>query len=187
MKRSITQAGFRTVCLGLAALAALSWSCTKEPAFESGAGPQAEGAIAQARSFYESTAAPLTKSVGEQQIPIKPLPGEITPLWDRATATVLSDGTTAWVDVPIQGTITYTAVRGGHHRHNDGGECGHDHTPVEAVQKLTVYMAADGTKQSLIATIVPEAGCTAELNGFSSAEGLAGFSGFVSWHDLTGN
>lgn len=38
----------------------------------------------------------------------------------------------------------------------------------------------------MITTIVPEADCAAELNGFSSAEGLDGFSGFVSWHDLTG-
>ena len=137
---------------------------------------QTEGAIAQARSFYESTAPSLTKTVADQTIAIKPLPGEITPLWDQATAAALSDGTTAWVDVPITAGVTYTAVRGGTHAHE----------AVQAVQKLTIHTAADGTKQSLIATIVPEPECTANLNDFSSADGLTGFSGFVSWHDLTG-
>lgn len=186
MNRSFTQAGARTLCLGLAALAALSWSCTKEPSFDGDTGRQAEGAIAQARSYYESTAPSLTKTVADQTVAIKPLPGDMTPLWDKAAATVLSDGTTAWVDVPIEGTITYTAIRGGHHHHEAGEDCGHNHDAVQAVQKLTVHTAADGTQQSLIATIVPEPDCTAELNGFSSANGLAGFSGFVSWHDLTG-
>lgn len=186
MNRSFTQAGARTLCLGLAALAALSWSCTKEPSFDGDTGQQAEGAIAQARSYYESTAPSLTKTVADQTVAIKPLPGDMTPLWDKAAATVLSDGTTAWVDVPIEGTITYTAVRGGHHHHEAGEDCGHNHDAVQAVQKLTVHTAADGTQQSLIATIVPEPDCTAELNDFSSANGLAGFSGFVSWHDLTG-
>lgn len=186
MNRSFTQAGARTLCLGLAALAALSWSCTKEPSYDGDTGQQAEGAIAQARSYYESTAPSLTKTVADQTVAIKPLPGDMTPLWDKASATVLSDGTTAWVDVPIEGTITYTAVRGGHHHHEVREDCGHNHDAVQAVQKLTVHTAADGTKQSLIATIVPEPDCTAELNGFSSVNGLAGFSGFVSWHDLTG-
>lgn len=186
MNRSFTQAGARTLCLGLAALAALSWSCTKEPSYDGDTGQQAEGAIAQARSYYESTAVPLTRTVADQTVAIKPLPGDMTPLWDKAAATVLSDGTTAWVDVPIEGTITYTAIRGGHHHHEAGEDCGHNHDAVQAVQKLTVHTAVDGTQQSLIATIVPEPDCTAELNGFSSANGLAGFSGFVSWHDLTG-
>lgn len=186
MNRSFTQASARTLCLGLAALAALSWSCTKEPSFDGDTGQQAEGAIAQARSYYESTAPSLTKTVADQTVAIKPLPGDMTPLWDKAAATVLSDGTTAWVDVPIEGTITYTAIRGGHHHHEAGEDCGHNHDAVQAVQKLTVYTAADGTQQSLIATIVPEPDCTAVLNDFSSANGLAGFSGFVSWHDLTG-
>lgn len=53
-------------------------------------------------------------------------------------------------------------------------------------KKLTIHTAADGSRQSLIATIVPEPDCTVDANGFSSADGLAGFSGFVSWHDLTG-
>lgn len=113
MNRSFTQASARTLCLGLAALATLSWSCTKEPSFDGDTGQQAEGAIAQARSYYESTAVPLTRMVADQTVAIKPLPGDMTPLWDKASATVLSDGTTAWVDVPIEGTITYTAVRGG--------------------------------------------------------------------------
>lgn len=108
MNRSFTQASARTLCLGLAALAALSWSCTKEPSFDGDTGQQAEGAIAQARSYYESTAPSLTKTVADQTVAIKPLPGDMTPLWDKASATVLSDGTTAWVDVPIEGTITYT-------------------------------------------------------------------------------
>lgn len=46
MKRSFTKAGTRAVCAGLAVLAALSWSCTKEPSFDGGTGQQAEGAIA---------------------------------------------------------------------------------------------------------------------------------------------
>ncbi|WP_281670665.1 hypothetical protein [Rikenella microfusus] len=167
-------------------MAAVGWSCTKEDHLYGDSSPQSEGAIAQARSFYERTAVPLTKSIGGQSVAVKPLPGEIAPLWDKAAATVLADGTTAWVDVPIEATVVYTAVRNGFHAHEAGESCGHDHSPVQAVQKLTVHTDADGTQRSLIATIVPEADCTAELNGFSSAEGLDGFSGFVSWHDLTG-
>lgn len=183
--KSLMKAGTRTLSLGLVLLAAVGWSCSRqdEPVMNP---HQTEGAIAQARSWYESTAPSLTKTVADQTITIKPLPGEITPLWDRASATVLSDGTTAWVDVPITAGITYTAVRGGVHHHEVGEECGHDHSSVRAVQKLTIYTAADGTKESLIATIVPEPDCMVELNSFSSVDGLAGFSGFVSWHNLTG-
>lgn len=183
--KCLTQAGTRAVCAGLVVLSAVGWSCSKqdEPAISDN---QTKGAIAQARSYYESTATFLTKTVADQTIAIKPLPGDMTPLWDRASATVLSDGTTAWVDVPIEAGVTYTAVRGGAHHHEAGEECGHDHAAVQAVQKLTVYTSADGTKQSLIATIVREPDCTADANGFSSADGLPGFSGFVSWHDLTG-
>lgn len=186
MKKILTRANGQTICLALVTLAAVGWSCSKqdEPAMNDNS--QANGVIAQARSYYESSAAPLTRSVADQTIAIKPLPGDMTPLWDKATATVLSDGTTTWVDVPIEAGITYTAVQGGVHHHEAGVECSNDHTPVQAVQKLSVYISPDGTKQSLVATIVPEADCTAELNGFSSAEGLEGFSGFVSWHDLTG-
>lgn len=140
----------------------------------------------QARSYYESAAPSLTKTVADQTIAIKPLPGDMVPLWDRATATVLWDGTSAWVDVPIEATTTYTAVRDGHHQHKIGEECQYDHSAVQAVQKLTVHTAADGVHQCLIATIVPEPDCAVDTNGFSSADGLAGFSGFVSWHDLTG-
>lgn len=185
MSKNVLNAKTRVVCAGLAVLAAVGWSCSRkdEPAMNP---HQTEGAIAQARSFYENTATSLTKTVADQTVAIKPLPGEMIPLWDRATAAALSDGTTAWVDVPITAGVTYTAVRGGTHAHEAGEECGHDHEAVQAVQKLTVYTAADGTKQSLIATIVPEPECTANLNDFSSADGLAGFSGFVSWHDLTG-
>ena len=186
MTKNVLKAGTRAVCVGLAVLAAVGWSCTKQDEPAMNVSPQTEGAIAQARSWYENTAAPLTRSVADQTIAIKPLPGDITPLWDRASATVLWDGTTVWVDVPIEAGITYTAVRGGAHHHEAGEECGHDHEAVQAVQKLTIHTAADGTRQSLIATIVPEAECTANLNDFSSADGLAGFSGFVSWHDLTG-
>ena len=186
MQRALFTVGHRFMWLCLAAVAAVGWSCTKEDHLYGDSSPQSEGAIAQARSFYERTAAPLTKSIGGQSVAVKPLPGEITPLWDKAAATVFADGTTAWVDVPIEATVVYTAVRNGFHAHEAGDSCGHDHSPVQAVQKLTVHTDADGTQRSLIATIVPEADCTAELNGFSSAEGLDGFSGFVSWHDLTG-
>uniref|UniRef100_UPI003AB61520 hypothetical protein n=1 Tax=Rikenella microfusus TaxID=28139 RepID=UPI003AB61520 len=186
MQRALFTVGHRFMWLCLAAVAAVGWSCTKEDHLYGDSSPQSEGAIAQARSFYERTAAPLTKSIGGQNVVVKPLPGEITPLWDKAAATVLADGTTAWVDVPIEATVVYTAVRNGFHAHEAGESCGHDHSPVQAVQKLTVHTDADGTQRSLIATIVPETDCTAELNGFSSAEGLNGFSGFVSWHDLTG-
>lgn len=184
--KCLTKAGTRAVCAGLAVMAAVGWSCTKQDEPVMNDNRQAEGVIAQARSYYESTAPSLTKTVADQTIAVKPLPGEMTPLWDRASATVLSDGTTAWVDVPIEAGVTYTAVRGGAHRHEAGEECGHDHAAVQAVQKLTIYTADDGTKQSLIATIVREPDCTVDANGFSSADGLAGFSGFVSWHDLTG-
>ncbi len=186
MQRALFTVGRRFMWLCLAAVAAVGWSCTKEDHLYGDSSPQSEGAIAQARSFYERTAVPLTKSIGGQSVAVKPLPGEIAPLWDKAAATVLADGTTAWVDVPIEATVVYTAVRNGFHAHEAGESCGHDHSPVQAVQKLTVHTDADGTQRSLIATIVPEADCTAELNGFSSAEGLDGFSGFVSWHDLTG-
>lgn len=186
MKRILISVRRRSLWLCLAVVAAVGWSCTKDENFFENNNLQTQGAIAQARSFYERTAVPLTKSIGGQSIAVKPLPGEMTPLWDKAAATVLADGTTAWVDVPIEAKVVYTAVRNGFHAHQAEESCGHDHSPVQAVQKLTVHTAADGTKQSLIATIVPEPDCTAELNGFSSAEGLDGFSGFVSWHDLTG-
>ena len=186
MKRNSFTAGRRFTWLCLAAVAAVGWSCTKEDNFSDGDSTRINGAIAQARSFYERTAVPLTKSIGGQSVVIKPLPGEMTPLWDKAAATVLADGTTAWVDVPIEATIVYTAVRNGFHAHEAGESCGRDHSPVQAVQKLTVHTDADGAQRSLIATIVPEGDCTAELNEFSSAEGLDGFSGFVSWHDLAG-
>ncbi len=151
MNKSVLKARTRAVYIGLAMLAALGCSCTRKDAAYTD-GTQAEGAITQARSFYESSAAPLTRSMADQTIAIKPLPGDMTPLWDRATATVLSDGVTAWVDVPITASITYTAVRGGAHHHEAGEECNHDHTPVRAVQKLSVYASPDGTKQSLVAT-----------------------------------
>lgn len=186
MQRALFTAGRRFMWLCLAAVAAVGWSCTKEDNFSDGNSTRINGAIAQARSFYERTAVPLTKSIGGQSVAVKPLPGEMTPLWDKAAATVLADGTTAWVDVPIEATVVYTAVRNGFHTREAGESCGRDHPPVRAVQKLTVHTDADGTQRSLIATIVPETDCTAELNGFSSAEGLEGFSGFVSWHDLTG-
>ena len=186
MKRSLTGAKTRAVCVGLAVLSAVGWSCSKQDEPVMNDNQQTQGVIAQARSYYESTAPSLTKTVADQTIAIKPLPGDMTPLWDRASATVLSDGTTAWVDVPIEAGVTYTAVRDGHHHHEAGEECGHDHTTVQAVQKLTIHTLADGTKQSLIATIVREPDCTVDANGFSSGDGLAGFSGFVSWHDLTG-
>lgn len=185
MKR-LMKTGTRVLCAGLVLLSAVGWSCSRQDEPVMNDSPQANGAIAQARMYYESTAVPLTKTVADQTIAIKPLPREITPQWERAAATVLSDGTTAWVDVPIEAGITYTAVRGGAHHHEVGEECGHDHEAVQAVQKLTIYTASDGTKQSLIATIVPEPDRTAKFNDFSSADGLAGFSGFVSWHDLTG-
>ena len=184
--KSLMKAGTRTLSLGLALLAAIGWSCSRQDEPVMNGNSQTNGVIAQARSWYESTAPSLTKTVANQTIAIKPLPGEMTPLWDRASAAVLSDGTTAWVDVPIEAGITYTAVRGGTHHHDVGEECGHAHEAVQALQKLTIYTASDGTKESLIATIVPEPDCTAKLNDFSSADGLAGFSGFVSWHDLTG-
>ncbi len=173
MKRSLIQAGTRALCAGLVALSAVGWSCTKqnEPALKDDR--QTEGAVAQARSFYESTAAPLTKTVEGQSIAIKPLPGEMTPLWDQAAATVLSDGTASWVDVPVEATITYTAVRGGFHHHGDGDACDYDNISVQTVQKLSVYTAPDGTKQSLVATIVPEADCKAEFNRFSSDRGYS--------------
>lgn len=184
--KCLTKAGTRAVCAGLVVLSAVGWSCAKQDEPVMNDNRQAEGAIAQARSYYESTAPSLTKTVADQTIAVKPLPGEMTPLWDRASATVLSDGTTAWVDVPIEAGVTYTAVRGGAHRHEAGEECGHDHAAVQVVQKLTIHTTPDGSRQSLIATIVREPDCAVDANGFSSADGLAGFSGFVSWHDLTG-
>lgn len=135
MNRFLFKAKIRAGSLGLAMLAVMCWSCTKENIASYTDGTQAEGAIAQARSFYESSAAPLTRSVADQTIAIKPLPGDMTPLWDRATATVLSDGATTWVDVPITAGVTYAAVRGGAHHHEVGEECGHDHEAVQAIQK----------------------------------------------------
>lgn len=172
---------FMWLCLATAVI--VGWSCQKSDFLQENR-QQAENATTQARSYYERTAVPLTKSFGEQQIPIKPLPGEMIPQWERATATILENGI-AFVDVPIEATITYTAVRHGFQHHN-GETCEHDHSAIQAVQKLTVQTLADGSQRSLVATIVPEAGCTAELRNFSSAIGLDGFDGFVSWHDLTG-
>lgn len=173
----------RMFCLGLALLA--GWSCTKERSCPN-PGERSENAIAEARAYYESTAAPLTKTVAGQEVPIKPLPGTMAPLWDRAVAVVSSDGT-SWVDVPIEAAITYTAVRGGLHDHEEGESCGHDHSAVQTVQKLSVYAATDGGRQLSVVTIVPEPDCMVDVTGFSSATGLAGFSGFASWHDLAGN
>ncbi|WP_300728432.1 hypothetical protein [uncultured Rikenella sp.] len=173
----------RTLCMGLTLL--VGWSCTKERSCPN-PGERSENAIAEARACYESTAAPLTKTVAGREVPIKPLPGTMAPLWDRAVAVVSSDGT-SWVDVPIEAAITYTAVRGGLHDHEEGESCGHDHSPVQTVQKLSVYTAADGGQQLSVVTIVPEPDCTVDAAGFSSATGLAGFSGFASWHDLAGN
>ncbi len=167
--------------MGLALLA--GWSCTKERSY-SDRSERSANAIAEARAYYESTAAPLTKTVAGREVPIKPLPGTMAPLWDRAVAVVSSDGT-SWVDVPIEAAITYTAVRGGLHDHEEGEACG-DHSPVQTVQKLSVYTAADGGQQLSVVTIVPESDCTVDVTGFSSATGLADFSGFASWHDLTG-
>lgn len=119
MTKNVLTAKTRAVCAGLVVLAAVGWSCSRqdEPVMNP---HQTEGAVAQARSWYESAAPSLTRSVADQTITIKPLPGEMTPLWDRASATVLSDGVTAWVDVPIEAGITYTAVRNGAHRHEAG-------------------------------------------------------------------
>ncbi len=182
MKRNLLKIRTCMVCAGLAIWAVGSWSCQKDDLLQNDK-QKTENTIAQARAYYERTAVPLTKTVGEREVPIKPLPGEMTPQWDRATAAV-QEGTN-YVDVPISAAIVYTAIRGGHH-HHAGEACGHDHSAVQAVQKLTVQTSADGSQRSLVATIVPEPGCAVELNGFCSATGLAGFSGFVSWHDLTG-
>ncbi len=182
MKRNLLKIRTCMVCAGLAIWAVGSWSCQKDDLLQNDK-QKTENTIAQARAYYERTAVPLTKTVGEREVPIKPLPGEMTPQWDRATAAV-QEGTN-YVDVPISAAIVYTAIRDGHH-HHAGEACGHDHSAVQAVQKLTVQTSADGSQRSLVATIVPEPGCTVELNGFCSATGLAGFSGFVSWHDLTG-
>lgn len=181
MKQVFFSIGHNMLCL--ATFAVVGWSCTKTD-YSQEYDWRTENVIVQARSYYESIAAPLTKISGGQPIAIKPLPGEMTPLWDRAAATVWSDGT-AWVDVPIESAIIYTAVRQGHHSH-DGEACGHDRSAVRTLQKLVVQMQTDGSQRALVATIVPEAGCVAELRDFSSAIGLAGFDGFVSWHDLTG-
>jgi hypothetical protein len=182
MKRSLLKIRTCLVCAGLAIWTVGSWSCQKDDLLQNDK-QKTENTIAQARAYYERTAVPLTKTVGEREVPIKPLPGEMTPQWDRATAAVQEGAN--YVDVPISAAIAYTAIRGGHH-HQAGDACGHDHSAVQAVQKLTVQTSADGSQRSLVATIVPEPGCTVELNGFCSATGLAGFSGFVSWHDLTG-
>ncbi len=170
-------------CIGLALV--VGWSCTKERPY-SDPSERSEHAIAEARACYESTAAPLTKTVAGREVPIKPLPGEMVPLWERAVAVVLSDGT-SWVDVPIEAAITYTAVRGGLHDHEEGETCGQDHSAVQAIQKLSVYTAADGGRQLSVVTIVPKPDCMMDVTGFSSATGLAGFSGFASWHDLAAN
>ena len=181
MRTHFSQAGTRTM-LSLAVMAVVGWSCTKNEAIQND--PPNSGLIEQARTHYESSASPLTKTVMEQQIAIKPLPGEMTPLWSQARATELPDEGASWVDVPIEAAITYVAVRGGHH--SEEGICDHDHTPVNAVQKLAIYTDAAGNSQSLVMTIVPEPECTVDLSGFTSAYGVEGFSGFASWHDLTG-
>ena len=181
MRTHFFQAGTRTM-LSLAVMAVVGWSCTKNEAIQND--PPNSGLIEQARTHYESSASPLTKTVMEQQIAIKPLPGEMTPLWSQAKATELPDEGASWVDVPIEAAITYVAVRGGHH--SEEGICDHDHTPVNAVQKLAIYTDAAGNSQSLVMTIVPEPECTVDLSGFTSAYGVEGFSGFASWHDLTG-
>lgn len=185
MKTNLLKAYAHAGWLGLAAMALLFGSCTQEE--QPYAGEQrAEGAVAQARSYYESNARPLTRTVGDEVVAIKPLPGEFTPRWEEARAAVSQDGTVSWVDVPITSTVVYTAVRRGNHQHEGGEACGHDHSPVQAVQKLSVYTAADGRRECLITTIVPEADCAVDATGFSSAEGLSGFSGFVSYHDFSG-
>lgn len=80
MNKSVLKTRTRAVYIGLAMLAVMCWSCTKENIASYTDGTQAEEAIAQARSFYESSAAPLTRSVADQTIAIKPLPGDMTPL-----------------------------------------------------------------------------------------------------------
>lgn len=173
----------RIFYLGLVLLA--GWSCTKERSYSDPSEGSAN-TIAEARACYESTAAQLTKTVAGREVPIKPLPGTMAPLWDRAVA-VVSSGGTSRVDVPIEAAITYMAVRGGLHDHEEGEEtCGHDHSAVQTVQKLSVYTATDGGRQLSVVTIVPEPDCMVDVTGFSSATGLAGFSGFASWHDLAG-
>lgn len=168
--------------LSLAAMVAVGWSCTRNESIQHP--PPNSGLIEQARAHYASSATPLTKTVMEQQIAIKPLPGEMTPLWSQAVATELPAEGTSWVDVPIEATITYVAVREGHHAEEGVGE--HDRIPVQAVQKLAIHTDAAGNSRSLILTIVPEPNCTADLSGFTSAYGVESFSGFASWHDLTG-
>ena len=73
MKRNSFTAGRRFTWLCLAAVAAVGWSCTKEDNFSDGNSTRINGAIAQARSFYERTAVPLTKSIGGQSVAVKPL------------------------------------------------------------------------------------------------------------------
>ena len=53
MSKNVLNAKTRVVCAGLAVLAAVGWSCSRkdEPAMNP---HQTEGAIAQARSFYEN-------------------------------------------------------------------------------------------------------------------------------------
>ena len=87
MKRSLTQVKIHVIWI---LLAAVGWSCAKDNQLQR-QNPQTENAIAPARTYYESTSVPLTKTLGEQQIPIKPLPGEMTPQWERAAATVFEN------------------------------------------------------------------------------------------------
>lgn len=178
------QERIRQACILMVATTAL-WACSQKHEITETRDTGQSQIVAQARAFYESNYKILTKTVGEYDIHIKPLPGEIIPLWNQAVTALTNDGG-AWVDVPLETALTYTAIRHAHHTHQEGVQCSHD-TPVLATQKLSIYTAPDGTQQSYIVTLVPETEITAiDLNDFSSANGLIGFSGFASWHNLDG-
>ncbi len=178
------QQRIRQACIIMVATTAL-WACSQKHEITETRDTGRSQIVAQARAYYESNHKTLTKTVGEYDIHIKPLPGEIIPLWNQAVTALTNDGG-SWVDVPLETALTYTAIRHAHHTHQEGVQCSHD-TPVLATQKLSIYTAPDGTQQSYIVTLVPETETTAiDLNDFSSANGLIGFSGFASWHNLDG-
>lgn len=85
------QERIRQACILMVATTAL-WACSQKHEITETRDTGQSQIVAQARAFYESNYKILTKTVGEYDIHIKPLPGEIIPLWNQAVTALTNDG-----------------------------------------------------------------------------------------------
>lgn len=175
--------------MGAAAAGAVVWACQRDRfGHDDPNAVEPTLTVAEARDFFEyqfSEMSPLmTKTSGDR--PIGMLPGDFTPLWDKARigANREMDG----ADVPIDPKFIFVAV---FNRINEKGDT--VRRTVDVVQKLVVKKWR-GTEEyeafCYIASIVPTPEyCANHKNvakDFQYAGSKGDFSGFVIYRTLAG-